>query len=247
MMKASLKLLVIGSCLLFVCLTGFTQARPTDAGLDAGNGHWRLKREIQIGDAFTSVTLLAGFTGFLIATIKDRRKKARDDSQSGALRLLLKILRENRGPMKLADLKNVFDSAEARQAREAYCGKDFKFKNFNTFEAAVYRLHWEAKIDFVSSDEAAFRVHERFDSNPSLAIAIVPPSLAMFTISKNAFVDRKIDQWGLEPLARSALTYDRQATSEFLAEAAKSTDAEAQRRAAVLLGKFPPPRHVATS
>jgi hypothetical protein len=246
-MKPSLKLSIIVTCMLFVCLTGLTQTRPNDAGPDAGNNHWRLKREIQIGDAFTSVTIFAGFVGFLVATIKDRRKKARDESQSGALRLLLKLLRESRGPMTLAQLKSLFDAPETKELRKAYCAKDFKFKNPTMFEAAVYRLHWEGKIDFVSSDEIAFRVHERFDSNPSPAIATAPPLLVMFTIFRNAFLDQKMDQWGLEPLARSALTYDRQATSEFLAENAKSPDAQVQRRAAVLLGQFPPPRHVATS
>jgi hypothetical protein len=244
-MKISLKFSAIVGCLLFVGLTGFTQ--PIDSGLHAGDDHWRFKREIQIGDAFTSATLLAGFLGFLIATIKDRRKKAKDESESGALRLILKLLRDNPGSMKLDKLKGLFDTPETKELRKAYCARDFKFKNSTTFEAAVYRLHYEGKIDFVSSDEIAFRVHERFDNNPSPSMDIAPPSLTMFTIFKDVFLDQRTNAWELEPLARSALVYDREVTSQFLAESAKNPDIGVQRRLAVVLAKFPPPRHLATS
>src|SRR5579863_10265204 len=104
-MKPPVKLLITTSCLLFLCLTSLSQIQPSDAKSELPNTRWQLKHEIQIGDAFTSITLFAGFVGFLIATVKDRRKKSKDESQSGALRLLLKILRENRGPMKLFNLK----------------------------------------------------------------------------------------------------------------------------------------------
>jgi hypothetical protein len=229
---------------LFLCIEGFTQSSSSGgdvSGWDDKTDRWRFKHEVQIGDFLTSVTLMAGFSGFLIATIKDRRKKAQDEERSGALRLLLKILRENHGPMELVDLRRVFEATETKGLREAYCGKRFSLDNKNnSFEALVYRLHWEGKVDFLPGDKITFRLLERFDSGARPTTAVVPPSSETFTIFKNAFLDPKTEMRILQDLAHSSLTYDRKETSQFLAESAKSPDRETQHRAVILLGKFAP-------
>lgn len=200
---------------------------------------WRLKHEVQIGDALTSLTLLAGFTGFLLTVVQDRRKKNREDARSGALRLMLKILRENHGPMRIEDLKRAFESSGGKSLRKAYCGEDFKFTSNNSFEGAVYRLHWEGKIDFVSGDEVMFRVHERLNqSRPGMTISPSPDLIV--SVFQKAFADPKIAIWELEPLAASAFVYDPQAASVFLTQSLNSSDLELQRRASFLAGKFPP-------
>ncbi len=143
--------------------------------------------------------------------------------------------------MELVDLRRVFEAPETKGLREAYCGKDFALNNKNnSFDGLVYRLHWEGKVDFLPSDKIKFRFVERFDSGARPTTAVVPPSLETFTIFKNAFLDPETEMWRLQDLAHSSLTYDRQETSQFLAESAKSLDTETQRRAIILLGRFAP-------
>ncbi len=74
-MKAWFKICLTIFCSLFLCSEGFTQSSSSGgdvSGWDDRTDQWRLKREVQIGDFLTSVTLMTGFAGFLIATTKPR-------------------------------------------------------------------------------------------------------------------------------------------------------------------------------
>ena len=118
-----------------------------------------IKKEIAIGDLLTSLTILTSFIGWLIATIKQKKKDQREESKSGALRFLLKILRGNsEKEFTLNELKKEFESNKRKIERDAYCGKNFKFKDASDFESAIYRLDWEGKIDFLSGNKIKFRI-----------------------------------------------------------------------------------------
>jgi hypothetical protein len=104
--------------------------------------------KVDIGHFLTFLTLLAGFILWLYTTISDRRRRSEDDARSGALRLMLKILREAREPLTTGELFQQFQSNEKRSERKVYCGRDWKFKSETQFETALYRLHWESKIEF---------------------------------------------------------------------------------------------------
>jgi len=201
---------------------------------------WPVKRELDIGHFLTFLTLFAGFTGWLLTSVRDRRKKSHEDSRSGALRLLLKILRENNGPIKIEELKNRFDSPALKDLRKAYCGTDFKFKDTNTFEGAIYRLDWEGKIDFPTPDEIAFRLDKTFAATAGPSLPATPNESKILDIFKNALGDKKVGLWDLEPLAQASLVVDPRGTSDLLNDALTSSDPETQRRAAALFGKFPP-------
>src|SRR5690349_16760873 len=104
--------------------------------------------EIDISALLTLITLVGGFIWWAYTTQREWRRKTFDDARSGALRLLLRILREREEThVSLIELHNLFRSPQMKTLRKAYCKRDFRFKNESEFEAAVYRLDWEGKID----------------------------------------------------------------------------------------------------
>jgi hypothetical protein len=123
---------------------------------EAANSFWR----IDLGHLLTIVALVGALTGWLWIAIKDRRARRDDRIKSGALRLLLRILRQDLdgSPIALLDLKARFNAPEMKTYRVAYCGCDWTFKSDPDFEASVYRLDYEMKIEWVTSDSVKFRV-----------------------------------------------------------------------------------------
>jgi hypothetical protein len=123
-------------------------------------GPFIFKPEIDLGNVLTVITLAGALVGWLWLSSKEWRAKNEDKIKSGALRLLLYILRADAGakPISLADLKARFNSPELKERRKAYCGRDWTFKTDPEFEAAIYRLDWEMKIEWVAADQIKFRV-----------------------------------------------------------------------------------------
>jgi hypothetical protein len=198
-----------------------------------------IKRELDAGHLLTFVTLFAGFIAWLVTTIKSLRARARDEARSGALRLLLRLLRERGQPIQLPDLLNQFRSPKLKPDRQAYCGTDYRFENVTKFEAAIYRLDWEGKIDFISPHEIAFRVHAPYkELGPQAMITFVPDRARILKVFQEALF-AKLEVWELEPLVQSSLRFDPEGTSNLLLTALNSNDPDVQRRATALLGKLP--------
>ena len=65
-------------------------------------GDFSLKKEIDIGTFLTFITLVAGFVLWLYSTLKSWHDKGQEEARSGALRLLLKLLREDSEPANRA-------------------------------------------------------------------------------------------------------------------------------------------------
>lgn len=200
---------------------------------------WTFKREIDLGNFLTVLTLAGGIATWFFATLKDRHKKRREDARSGALRLLLKILRENATPIQLPTLRRTFESPEYKKFREGYCGEDFQFKDESEFESAVYRLEWEGKVDFLSPNEIAFRLREKFAPSVKPTITVAPDKSQIIAIFRRALDDDKTQLWDLEPLAEAALRWDPDVTSKLLKDALAEENIFTQRKAAGLLSKFP--------
>jgi len=120
------------------------------------------KREIDVGHFLTFLTLLIGFAAAGYNAFIRRRKESEEKAKSGALRLMLAILREANGPMTLGELYAQFQSNEKAPLRRVYCEKAWKFTSRTQFEGAVYQLCWEMKADFVSNDSIEFRMKGEF-------------------------------------------------------------------------------------
>src|SRR5947209_8663595 len=112
--------------------------------------HLIFKNDIDVGHILTLLALTAGFIWWVYTTQREWRKINRDDARSGALRLLLRRLREEPGDsITLTALREKFSLPAMKALRVEYCGRDFQFKNETQFEAAIYRLDEEGKIDFI--------------------------------------------------------------------------------------------------
>ncbi|MDF0665779.1 MAG: hypothetical protein P0119_06850 [Nitrospira sp.] len=108
-----------------------------------------LKAEVDIGHLLTGLTLVAGFAWWVYTTLRATRRTRLREAEDGALRLLRLLLRERRGePISLEELQKEYNLPEQRDRRRAYCKRDYRFKTSEKFEAAIYALDWEGKVDF---------------------------------------------------------------------------------------------------
>jgi hypothetical protein len=93
-----------------------------DAVLSAGASGLTFDSTLDVGTFLTFVALVVGFLGWAYKAIKEWRRDARRAAESGALRLLLKILREHyargAGPMSLSELRAEFERPGREQSGE---------------------------------------------------------------------------------------------------------------------------------
>ncbi|HST49839.1 hypothetical protein [Jatrophihabitans sp.] len=183
-----------------------------------------LDHTVDIGMFLTFVTLVAGLVGWTFKTVKEWRRDSRREAESGALRLLLKILRERHagggGPIAPAELRSEFERPERRAERKAYCGRDFRFADDDDFERAVYQLHWEFKLDFTEGDKLLFRTVADPYGRRQFSTAL-DPVLVVASFSE-ALKDSTVQPYDLERLARLAATADLKTTQRLLVDATEA-------------------------
>ncbi len=202
-----------------------------------------LKPEIEIGNLLTFITLLAGFLWWFYTTFRTWRRSLRDDARGGALRLLLALLRERKGfPIALPALHDRFSSPEQTARRKAYCRCNYKFESADRFEAAIYRLAWEGKIDFVGADEIVFRIDRQAEKED--ARRRLNPSQGdrsdVLRILKNGLEDKDARLWELKDVAYAAFALQPEETVEALRMGLHHDQGSVQRVAAALLGELLP-------
>jgi hypothetical protein len=158
---------------------------------------------VDVGAFLTFLTLVTGIVAWWFKTLKEWRRDALRQAENGALRLLLKILREryqaDQGPVSLRELQAEFSEPD----RKAYCERDFKFKDDQHFERAIYQLQWEFKIDFAAGDRVLFRTARPFEPPRPRLHARVDPGVAVeaFKVALSEDFDRDFD---VERLGRLA-------------------------------------------
>lgn len=180
-------------------------------------------KTVDVATFLTFVTLVFGLLGWTYKAIKEWRRDARHEAEGGALRLLLKILRDrytrDAGPISLSDLRTEFERPERKSERRAYCERDFHFKDDEYFERAIYELQWEFKIDFVDGDKILFRTRPANEideiANRGHFAYAVDPQLALSSF-KDALGADDLDTYDLERLARIAAIASPDATREAL-------------------------------
>ncbi len=196
-----------------------------------------LSRSVDVGHLLTALTLFAGFVWWLVKTIREWRRASEEDARSGALRLLLKILRDADKPMELAALKETFNADELAQQRRAYCKKRFRFKTDQEFEAAIYRLDWESKIDFVGPHAIRFRVDEREEKGTRVSLGASEQSRILQLVS-DAFNDPEFSEWSLVSLARQTYRVTPADLESFLKSNLYNPEPRLARRAAAVLAEL---------
>lgn len=196
--------------------------------------------QVDVGSFLTFITLVAGFIWWLYTTIKEWRKRADDEARSGALRLLLRILREQKGvPISFTALFEKFKSPELKELRKTYCKRDWGFKNETDFEAAIYRLDWESKIDFVSPHEIIFRF-DREQRTPNRFQPSEGDVNQIIAIFRDAIVNPDVDTWELEKLAESCMKIAPEPTAALLRDLLNSQDSQILLRVSSVIGKLLP-------
>jgi hypothetical protein len=180
--------------------------------------------KIDIGHFLTFLTLASGFCWWLYSSIRGWREKENTEARSGALRLLLRLLRERQQePITLNDLQDLFCRSEYAYLRKAYCGRDYKFKSKAEFETAIYRLDYEGKIDFVTSHSIVFRV----DGCHNTANAFVPSqddANRAIELLKKVLVDSDASDWDKKDMVETCLKLSPAETHKVLHESINSSD-----------------------
>jgi hypothetical protein len=180
--------------------------------------------KIDVGHFLTFITLTVGFLWWLYSSIRARREKSNEDARSGALRLILKILRDHSGPsIHIEQLHRQFHSPDMRDLRKAYCGRDYKFKSMPVFEAAIYRLDWEGKIAFPSSSEIAFRVDKHQGDAPKF-VTTCSDRKKMLSILSDLLSRKEPTEWEIESVAETCLLVAPKETTDLLRNALNSPD-----------------------
>jgi hypothetical protein len=200
-------------------------------------GLWNLKFDstVDAGAFLTFLTLVAGFLAWSFKTIKEWRRDALREANNGALRLLLKILREryqaDQGPVSLRELQTEFSKPDRKTDRKAYCERDFKFKDDPHFERAIYQLHWESKIDFAAGDRVLFRTARPFDPPRPRLHARVDPGVAVeaFKVALSEDFDRDFDVERLGRLAGHLDPAGAQAAVESAVDQARNDPARLRK------------------
>ena len=205
---------------------------------------WTFDQTIAAAALLTFITLTAGFLAWTAKTFQEQRLDSRHEAEDGALRLLLKILREryvdNQTPIELSELRAEFEKPERKAERKAYCrGREFRFKDDSDFEQAIYQLQWESKIDFDDGNRILFRTAPTpvTPFEPYLRtqlLADIDANVAIATF-ENALADPAIREFELESLGRLAATVDsRRARHSLEAAMAKASGDEDRTRTLLL-------------
>ncbi len=201
-----------------------------------------LKREVDIGHLLTFLTLTAGFIWWLYTNARQWRRNTLADAEEGALRLLLALLRQREGaPVELRELMKEFNSPELFSKRKAYCKRNFCFKTEDRFEAAVYALDWEGKVDFVGTHSVAFHVDKEMRQAVATAAFLVAADndqVQVLRILSEGLEDINLNAWDLRGTVRTALTLAPEVTAQTLRAALSHQNPVVQRRAAELMSEL---------
>ncbi|MGY1636528.1 hypothetical protein ACI78V_07730 [Geodermatophilus sp. SYSU D00742] len=189
-------------------------------------------RSVDVGAFLAFVTLVAGFLAWVYKTVKEWRRDAMREAQNGALRLLLKILRERYArdgePVTFLELRADFERPERKAERKAYTGRDFRFTGDPHFEQAVYALHWEFKVDFAPGDRILFRAHrDEPVAHPRLEVQL--PATTVLQTFENALADPGVSGFELETLGRLAAAADPDRTVRVIRDEIAAADGDAGR------------------
>ena len=198
------------------------------------------KHEIDIGNFLTFVTLVAGFIWWLYSTMRNWRDRSRDEARSGALRLLLKLLMDApHQRLGLEALFKTFQSPENAPQRYTYCRRRWKFDNYQRFEAAIYRLHQEGKIDFASEKQVALRT-ERVWDRWKMFVPDNDDGKAVVEIFRKALDEPGEHVVGLMDVAEAAMRIAPADSARLLRQALKTGDDRTKHRAVMVIGRFVP-------
>lgn len=201
-----------------------------------GSGSWDLGPALDTAAVIAVVTLVFGILSWTYQQWREWRRREYDRGRNGALRLLLKLLREasedGQSEVPLKRLHEKFAAPELRDTRKAYCyDPNYAFEDEPDFEAAVYSLQWEGKVDFVSADSVAIRIARQINTG-QVSWLDADQVLEAFRAS---LTDTEINELTVKALGRLAARVDLERTRQFLrVELSRSANGDERTRAVLL-------------
>ena len=179
-----------------------------------------INTEIDLGHFLTFLTILGGVIAWLVSNRKQRSREKDDYARSGALRLLLRLMRDDRNPVASAnDLFARFQSPDNKAIRVEYCRKNFLFIDRRQFDGALYRLEDEGKIRFDGADTVLYRQQERItdalDDIQKMQLTQEDHDKILQTLS-DGFADPEIRDWDLRDIVRVANRVSPEQVQAFL-------------------------------
>jgi hypothetical protein len=201
------------------------------------------KQEVDAGAFIAALVAVAGVASWFIKSLVAWRRHQKEESRNGALRVLLRLLRDAGRPLALTTLQRTFEAESSRGLRQAYCRqgiflRDFRFTGKEEFEAAIYRLDYEGKIDFVDPDTISFRTDRlRAERERSFAPTHEDAKTAL-DVLEGAAKAPEVVQWQFADMLATAMQLDPSRASTILRGMLMATDVEQQRRAVAVMGRF---------
>ena len=201
--------------------------------------------KVDIGTFISGIAITAAFLSWAGKSLVSWIRNARKEARSGALRVLLKLLRERSEPVKLKVLYDDYQSDVRKNLRRSYCKqnlfvRDYKFKDEATFEAAIYSLDWEGKIDFNSPNEVSFRLDRRYVAPRGSRTLRAAPEIIDKVVAtvEAATKDPKTQRYDLDPLFDAVMRLAPERGAALLKAMLDDSDLQTRQRAASMIGRF---------
>lgn len=195
--------------------------------------------KIDLGHFLTFLTILGGLIAWFIAQLRSRARGREDYARSGALRLILRLLRDQSETVVSASaLYERYQSPSTLTMRKEYCRYDFRFKDRPQFDGALYRLEDEGKVRFDGLDMVVYRHQERMldAMNPANPMVLADEDVArIMTTFTDGFRNLEVSAWDIKDLARVANRLRPAEVQEFLRKALVSSNWVERARATAII------------
>jgi len=193
-----------------------------------------LKNEIDLGHLLTLITVCGGIIAWAITQYKSRKREIIDYAHGGAIRLLLRILRNSEDNVVSSHkLYELYQSPENKRLRKEYCKINFRFKDYPQFEAALYGIEEEGKIRYDGNDTVVYKQREKIQSDMETTSKMQLNDTDKQNILKtfyDGFENNKIDVWNIREITRIANKINPNAVQRLLREKSTSDNWEIRSR-----------------
>lgn len=198
-----------------------------------------INTEIDLGHLLTIVTVLGAILAWFLSRWRERIREKNDYARSGALRLILRLLRDkNENIVSAQQLFERFYSDDSKRLRKEYCHKNFLFKDRRQFDGALYRLEDEGKVRFDGDDTVVYRYQEKMSDTLDRAnrMQLLNEDLErIYRTFIEGFDNYEIRIWDLKDLARVVNRIRPKELHEFLREKLSSESWKVRARATEII------------
>lgn len=112
--------------------------------------------QISLGEAMTMASVLGAVGVFIFERYWNARRNEQERLFGGALRLILKHVRDQKEPRTIAEHWEIF--IDDVDGRNSYCKGAFSDMSLDDFTAEIYNLRLEGQIDITPGHQIVYRI-----------------------------------------------------------------------------------------